>query len=440
MLKSICYYYIFNKINNKESTLSNFFLTIVSRCDEHFQELLHGASVAFVLKILAAGSAFGLNVILARMLGAEGSGFFFLALSIVLVVATVGRIGMENSLVKFIAASVVSEHPGKVLGVYKKALLYSFVASAFLSTLLVLFAPWISKVIFSKPELEAPLSIMAIAVVPLALLTLHAYALQGLKKIGASISVLSVFVPFFTCIFVLPFAVRYGINVVASGYLLATIITLIMGRWFWLRAIHSFKYEKIEFASKELLSSSIPLLGVAIMNLVINWSPMVFLGIWESAENIGIYSAASRTAMLTSFVLVAINSIAAPQFAAFYQQGDLNKLEKVARNSTTIMVIFATPVLLLFLVVPEWILSIFGEQFKQGAIVLMILASAQFVNVVTGSVGYLLMMSGNERLMRNILFFCSIQVILLNLCLVPNFGMTGGAISVAVALASQNRF
>jgi len=402
------------------------------------QELLRGASVAFSLKVLAAGLAFGLNVVLARLLGAEGSGIFFLAFTIVFIVSAIGRVGMENALVRFIAANIAANQPGKVLGVYRMAMFYSLIAAALLSTLLYLLAPWMSQVIFTKPELTKPLTLMAIAVVPLALLTLHASALQGLKKIAESILVLSVTVPLLTSLIAFFFVPGYGINAAVIGYLLATIVTLLLGRWFWRKTVDSFKTHFAGFDRSELLASSIPLLGVVLMNIVITWSPMLFLGVWESSENIGVYSAASRTAVLTSFVLVAVNSIAAPKFAALYQQGDIQALGVVARSSAKIMIVLATPVLLLFLLFPEWILSLFGEEFKQGAVVLMILSAGQFINVATGSVGYLLMMSGQERLMRNNLLFSATVGVLLILWLVPNYGIVGGAISAAITLSMQN--
>jgi O-antigen/teichoic acid export membrane protein len=406
--------------------------------DPHMHELLSGAAVAFAIKVVAAGLAFGLNVVLARLLGAEGSGIFFLAFTIVLIVAVVGRVGMENSLVRFIAASASAKQPGKVLGVYQKAMLYSLVVAVFLSTLLYILAPWLSQVIFSKPELVQPLTIMAIAVVPVALLTLHANALQGLKKTAASISVGSVYIPLITCLISLIFVPKFGIDAAVWSYLLATIVTLLVGWWSWKRTTRSFLADSVGFDRSELLASSMPLYGVMLMSMIIAWFPMLFLGGWETSENVGIYAAASRTAMLTNFILVAVNSISAPKFAELYQQGDIDALGVVARNSAKIMVTLASPVLMLFLLIPERILSIFGSQFEQGATVLIILAAGQFVNVATGSVGFLLMMSGHEKIVRNNLFVCAVLTILLNSWLIPIYGITGAAVSAAIVLSVQN--
>ena len=47
-------------------------------------------------------------------------------------------------------------------------------------------------------------------------------------------------------------------------------------------------------------------------------------------------------------------------------------------------------------------MSIFGKGFIGGIWLLRILAIGQFINAVTGSVGYILTMSGHEKDIRNI--------------------------------------
>jgi O-antigen/teichoic acid export membrane protein len=411
---------------------------IFNHPNNHLQELLDGAVIAFFFKILAAGAIFLLNVVLARLLGAEGSGVFFLAYTIVLVFATVGRFGMENTIVKFIASNDALGFIGKVIGVYQKAMLYSFLLALILSFSLYFSSAWISNSIFLKPELESPLSIMALAIVPLALLTLHAHAFQGLKKIAEFIFILSVSVPMITVVLSFIFIPTHGIDAASLGYLLSTIITLIFSRWLWLKQTKISTSVVTVFDTNELLKSSLPLFGMVVMNMLITWSPMLFLGVFESNENVGIYSAANRTAMLTSFVLVAVNSIAAPKFAALYKERDYKTLSLVVQNSSKIMIILALPILIFFLFFPSWILSFFGPQFSQGAHILIILAIGQFINVSTGSVGYLLMMSGNEVLMRNNLIFCAIFGVLLNFLLISEYGILGAAIATSIILSIQN--
>jgi O-antigen/teichoic acid export membrane protein len=60
------------------------------------------------------------------------------------------------------------------------------------------------------------------------------------------------------------------------------------------------------------------------------------------------------------------------------------------------------------------------------------------VNVATGSVGYILMMSGHENLMRNAITLSGSLNILLNLWLVPQYGIIGGAIATAISVTTLN--
>ncbi len=410
-----------------------------NKLDSHLKELFKGASIAFVLKVIAAGCAFGLNIVLARLLGPENFGIYNLAFTIIFISAAFGRIGMENALVRFIASySSLNKHH-KIFGIYNLAIKYSLFTSIFLSLFIFISSPFISSFIFSKPKMEETLTILSLSIVPLALLTLHASSLQGLKKIVSSVTVLSISTPLFAGIAAILFIPIFGLVASAWSYLLASTVSLFLGRLLWIKATKELApTEAPSFSKKELLSSSKPLFIGVITYMTILWSPILILGIWETNENIGIYSAANRTATLTSFILIAVNSIAAPKFAAIYKQGKIGDLERVARESGRIMMLLALPVALIFIIFPEFVLSLFGNQFKCGASILVILSVGQYINVATGSVGFLLMMTGNERLMRNNLIFCMILELLLCFWLIPLYGIVGAAVVSTTILILQN--
>ena len=155
-------------------------------------------------------------------------------------------------------------------------------------------------------------------------------------------------------------------------------------------------------------------------------------------EQLAILAVARRTAILTSFILMAVNLVVAPKFAALYKQGKTNELESIALQATRLMVLFALPIVGFMLLFPEWLMWLFGEEYKAGANLLRILAVGQFINVMTGSVGFLLSMSGHERDLRNVVFICGPMAIILALILTPLYGVTGAAVATAIALASQN--
>ena len=128
----------------------------------------------------------------------------------------------------------------------------------------------------------------------------------------------------------------------------------------------------------------------------------------------------------------------APRFASLYRGNDMAALENLAIKSVKLITLFALPVIGAMLVFPSFLMSLFGSEFSEGAALLQILAIGQFINAMTGSVGFLLIMSGHERDMRNVTLMSGTLALLLTWFLTAQFGIVGAAIGTAVAVATQN--
>jgi O-antigen/teichoic acid export membrane protein len=225
---------------------------------------------------------------------------------------------------------------------------------------------------------------------------------------------------------------------VVWAYTLAAVITALVAYWMWRRATPQLRNIAGHFESNDLLHSSMPLFWMAFMSLLMHWTATLMLGVWGSNAEVGIFNVASRTAILTSFILTAINSIAAPQFAILYKQGDIEALGFIARSCAKLMVLIASPILLLFIIAPRWVLGLFGPQFVEGSAVLAILSITQFFNAAAGSVGPMLMMTGNERSVRNSMVAGALTSLVLNVLLIPCLGIIGAAAANGLSLVLVN--
>ena len=411
---------------------------IRERLGPHMSEIMRGASVAFMMKALGAGFAFGFNVLLARMLGAEGAGIYFLALTAATIAGTLGRMGLDNALLRFTAAGAAVEDWAAIRGVYRRGMSLGLCASAASALLLFAIAPWLAENAFGKPDLAAPMRWMALAVAPLTLVSLHAEMLKGLKRIRDSLLVQGGGIPALSLLGLFWMGRYWGVNGAVWAYTLSACAMALVGIALWRAATPELKGVSGRFETRELLRSSMPLFWVSSTMLMMNWTATFALGVWGTKADVGLFGAAYRTATLTTFVLIAVNSIAAPKFAALYRRGDMESLGSTARNCARLATALATPALILFVLAPRWIMGLFGPQFVGGGAILAILAIGQFVNVATGPVGYLLMMSGRERLFRNITVVFAALNVLLNVLLIPAIGVMGAAIATAICLASQN--
>jgi O-antigen/teichoic acid export membrane protein len=407
--------------------------------DDHMKELVRGSSIALILQLVGAGLGFALNIVVARFLGAEGAGMYFLALALVTIASTLGRFGLDNSLIRFIASNSSVGNFSAVKGVYMKSMRYALICSFLLASFVALLAPRMATDFFYKPDLGLPLRLMSLAVIPFAIYFLHASALRGLKHIGGAASIQSVWARIFAILGIAILAPSWGVEGAVCGYTLAALATMLLAIRLW----HKKTYPKLKsipgyFPAKTLLQSSIPLFWVVALNLTITWSSIILLGVWTSSDSVGIFSVAHRTVLLMVFFLHAVNSIAAPKFAEMHKKGDMHSMERIARNAAKFLMMASSPFLVIFIILPTHIMQIFGSEFIKGATALSILAAGQFVNISTGSVGYLLMMSGYEKLMRNNMAVCAGINFILNIILIPRTGITGAAVATALALALQN--
>ncbi len=410
--------------------------------DSHIVDLLSGASVAGVLRALAAILAFGVTVVLGRILGAEATGVYFLALTTVTVAATIGRVGLDNVVLRFVAAHASGDRWPRVSRVYHATLSVGLFCSCLVAAALYLSSDFLADTVFSDSLLATPIRIMAVAVVPLSLSVLISKALLGLSRVRDSVLVFGILPMGIALAGTWALASKWGVNGATAAYVFAVSAALVYGWMAWRRALagRSLGHPSREIASstRELLVSGIPLLVGDLLYLAMQVSGTLMLGIWADNVDVGQYTVAWRTAMLIGFVLLTVATIVQPKFAALYARGEMESLATTAHRATLLLIAFSAPVALLFLFAPGPVMNVFGSDFSNGATTLQILSVGQFINVATGSFVMLLVMTGREREYRNVLMVSTLVVLTLNVVLIPKYGAIGAAIATTSALVVQN--
>ncbi len=400
------------------------------------RDMLLGSLAGLLVKVLAAVSLFAMNVVVTRTIGAAEAGLFFLSFTLITMIATAGRIGLDQAVVRFIASDTSRGKGAQCRSIYAKAVMWSLVATLVLALLFWCGAEWLNQSVFRLPGFDRVFSIMLVAAPFVAMYIIHAQALQGLKKVSKSMLVSSVILPVITLVLILLNPITNA-ELLGGYFVLAAVLTLLTGRYFWTQSAPVSKVHT-PFSAELLKTTCMPLWVVALVHQVIQWSSQLLLGIWESAESVAFFATAQRTAMLTSFILFAVNTIAAPKFAAMHAKGNMEGVKRMALVSVRIMLVVSVPVTAVILLYPEWLMSIFGDEFRQAGTALMILALGQFINIATGSVGYLLSMTGHETKVRDNVVISGVITVLLGLMLIPSHGVIGASVAYACGVASQN--
>jgi O-antigen/teichoic acid export membrane protein len=188
----------------------------------------------------------------------------------------------------------------------------------------------------------------------------------------------------------------------------------------------------------ELIKSAMPIWAAMAMAMTVQWGSQLISGGYLPSEELAILFVALRFSLLTTFILIAINLYAAPRFAASAKTNNVEEIRATSLLCSRVMFGVATPIVLILFLGADFFMSLFGEDYRQGSNILRILILGQYVNVITGSVGFLLNMTGHEKDMRNVVFFSGPLAIILGMTLVPVYGLTGAAVATGIAVASQN--
>ncbi|WP_456397905.1 flippase [Desulfurobacterium sp.] len=413
--------------------------------DTHFAELIKGAGTAFGFRILGIVLGYLFTLLVTRTLGAKAWGIFALCLVVLQIASVIGKLGMDTALLRFTAEYTAKKRVDILNDIYRKALKLVAPFSIIVTTIVYSLSPVLASTIFEKPYLTPYFHIISFAIVPFIFLWIHSESIRGLKKVRQYMllqqtGLYGIALLVFTAgIYLLGKNVELPI----VSYTVATIILSFIAFLLWKAYLSQCRSEasysgKSIFAYRSLLSVSLPMLLSSSLALIMGWTDTIMLGMFKTTEEVGIYNVVLRISMITSITLLAINTIAAPKFAEFWGKEDIKGLAKVTQQSTKLIFWTSFPILLVFLVFPYQILRIFGKEFTAGATALMILTVGQFVNAIVGSVGYILQMTGKEKIFQTVILIGTIINVILNLTLIPKFGIDGAAIASASAICFIN--
>ena len=405
------------------------------------RKLLVGAGSVLLARLVGAVGQFVFYLVLGNQFGAEGLGLFVLALTVSVVASTIGRWGLDQLMLRRLSGyHARSEHVAfRALFIYVAAVV--FFLSALIGGAMWLLAPSISRLLFGRPELSEMLRVFAFSVPPMALIQLAGEGMRAAGKSALSAMVQTGLVPLLALGFLACTPNENAVNA-AVVYFVAGVIVLFASLSILAFTVFPPIAAQVHAADTpsagELLASGTPIAWVAILSAWLGFSETILLAGFRGGAEVGLYAAALRLATLVNFLLLAFNTLLAPRFAVLYGRRELVQIRQLARVSVLTMLALATPIFLAFFLFPGTLLAWFGSEFRAAAPALMILTVGQLINLSTGPVGTILLMTGNEQVMKR----HTVTTVLINLVaaimLIPAWGVAGAAASAAIGMATLN--
>ncbi|MCP1188538.1 MATE family efflux transporter [Priestia flexa] len=183
---------------------------------------------------------------------------------------------------------------------------------------------------------------------------------------------------------------------------------------------------------------SFSLVLAAVMSVAIDRIDTIMLGQMIDMKTVGIFQISTQIATFMTMILIIFDTAFAPQISKLYHSGQHEKLREMYVKCTRLLGLIALAALLFLVTFSDFILSIFGQEFPEGQMVLILKLLGQFINVAVGSVWLMLSMTGRPKFhIYGNLLACSLNIGL-NFLLIPHYGMNGAAFASMIAIMVTN--
>lgn len=406
-------------------------------------ELIRSGIGSLTIKFLFIVFNFGTSVALARALGADGYGIYSYAIAIIFLLSVIAKFGLHNLIVRETAKYLAKKSWGYIQGVWR----WSVTFSAILTIITLIGAGLyilVQKNSFSLQQREIMIYGMALLPV-MAMNSLFSGALRGLNRIIAGQMQEQVLLPGFFLLLIFIGILFYPEKELSPSLaielrVIAALLAFGIGIWLlWYYTPKAIRSAKPYYKGREWLASAIPFAFNNILTMINARIGIILLGIFMLPADVGIYRVAFQSAVLVVISLQAVNMVVAPQFARLYTLGEKARLQQLVTASATIVLLFTLPVALVFLLFGRQILLIvFGAEYIPAYTALFIMVLGQLVNASMGSVQFLLNMTGYEKDTARSLLIAVTSSILLNLILIPVWGVNGAALTTTLSLILWN--
>jgi len=407
--------------------------------------IVRGGALSLTLKILGMGSSYLLFFFLSRTGGAERVGTFSIGFNYLTLMGQLATIGLPIALLRFGAPLADKGQWGALRDLRNKVYLLQGSSGLFFMIVSLIVGPYLLELMYHQSIPYVFVLMLSIAIPFLGLNLVSADLVRSLGLIQISEVFRSILVPLgtFIAVFIMYTA---GINRdELTVYTVLIVVTAICGMAVFEIILRN-KREKFGNGSADqeapsinkLLTTALPMTITSFAMLIMGKVNVLILGYFHSVEVVGQFTIAHKLAMTTSIILNSVNIIIGPKIAAQYWSNSYKMVNSTLRIGVRLAFLGGLPLILCFVFLPGNILSVFGKEFAGASNILIILAFGELINVVTGSVGLYLNMTGRQRLYMRFTLISLFLSLLLSVWLVPKYGAIASALSLVIAITVLN--
>jgi O-antigen/teichoic acid export membrane protein len=400
------------------------------------------SAVFFLGTLFTAAAGYFFKIYVARVLGAGALGVYALGMTLVGFFGLFNGLGLPQTAARFVAAYSATGQFERLRAFVQRSLALLAVANVALAGTMMLTGPWLARRVYHSPDLAGYFHFFASLLVLSGFTTFLGQVLAGYKDIALR-TIITNFIssPLNIILGVLLLAVGMGLR----GYMLAQIasaavvlVLLFAAAWKLTPSAARHFATKAPKIESEVYWFSAAVFGVSLLEFLLAQADKIMLGIFLDVQQVGIYAIAGALVGFVPVALQSVNQIFSPTIADLHARGDRALLGRLFQTLTKWIVGLTLPLAFVMIVDSKPLMRLFGSAFEAGWIVLILGTLGQLVNAGVGSVGYLLLMSGNQRRLIRVQAIMAVFVIIATAALVRPFGIVGVALAAAVTNVLTN--
>ena len=400
------------------------------------------SAVFFAGTVFTAAAGYLFKIYLARVLGAEALGIYALGMTIVGLLGIFNALGLPYSAVRFVAAYSATGKLDLLRGFLVRSIFLLLLCNLVLGGGLLLVGPWVAVRFYHAPALNRYLGLFALIMIFGALTGFLGQVLAGYKDIARR-TVISNFIGSpLTMLFTLGL-VGAGLGLwgyifaqVASGFVV--IVLLAIAVWKLTPRAARALSGRLAPMESEVLSFSAVVFGISFLEYLLSQADKILIGFYLNPRAVGIYAVATALVTFVPIILQSVNQIFSPTIADLYARGQIELLGRIYQTLTKWILGLTLPLAAGIIIFAPALMRIFGQDFEAGWPILVIGTLGQLINCGVGSVGYLLMMSGNQGRVVRIQAMMACVMVALSAILIPRWGIIGAAVAAAMTNALSN--
>ncbi|WKN32550.1 oligosaccharide flippase family protein [Porifericola rhodea] len=386
-----------------------------------------------------------LTIFISKLISAEGLGLINLSNQIINIIIMIVLLGFQTVIVKETAIAKSRSNLNRIHSVIYSCIVTTFPLVIGFYVLRYFFGDNVLGYFFDD-SLISPFNIISSAIVFQIFSRIFSSVLNGVGKVwqsslvDESLNLLIVLV-----LIGILYTSKATINIVtiAACYLISRIIVFIVIYIYWRFGNEEYSTKgslSKKYVGGSLLKAGLPLLFVQATHNIANSIDTIMIGGYLTPKDVGIYSIAYKLAFVSSFILQITNAVLAPRIASMYANDQIPAMQKMISKVNIGLFIAGAGSFLVLVLAGKFMLRIWGSEFDDGYIPLLILGVGQFINVITGCVGLIITLCGQEKAWGVMTLISAIANTLLNILLINFLGIIGAALATATTMALLNIF